>query len=203
VLNKDADYFLELQTHTSWSRTLFGFARWCEPKPGWLTLDVGCGPGLLPAVFSSLGCMAVGVDIDMEMFRPTPLHPIATIANAQHLPFKTQCFDLVTATNLLFLLPQPVSVLVEMKRLLNPGGKVALLNPSEKLTELSARAFAEEQGLTGMAKDTLVNWATRAEHNYRWTEAETRALFAHAGMRYMGSILKVGPGFGRFSWATA
>jgi ubiquinone/menaquinone biosynthesis C-methylase UbiE len=137
VLSKDADYFLEVQTHTGWGRTLCGFAQWCEPKPGWLTLDVGCGPGLLPAIFSSFGCRAVGVDVDMEMFHPSPLHPIITIADAHLMPFKAHSFDLVTATNLLFLLSQPINVLREVK-VAQSRRKVALLNPSENLNEHSA-----------------------------------------------------------------
>jgi len=199
VLNRDADYFLELQTRTGWGRTLYGFAKWCETQPGWYTLDVGCGPGLLPAIFSSFGCKAVGVDIDVEMFHPSPLHPMVAIGDACWLPCKPRLFDLITATNLLFLLPQPIEVLLEMKRLLVPGGKLAMLNPSENLSQGAALAFARQQGLAGVAQDTLLNWARRAEAHQRWTEEETRGLFAQAGLVYMGSVLKVGPGFGRFS----
>jgi len=203
MLSKDADYFLELQTQTGWGRTLFGFAKWCDPKPGWLILDVGCGPGLLPAIFSQFGCKAVGVDLDLEMFKPRHLHPVMAVGDALRLPFKPHSFDLITSTNLLFLLPEPVTTLIEIKRLLCSGGKLALLNPSERLDTSAALRFADEQGLEGMAKSTLFNWARRAEGNHRWTEDETRALFTAAGMSYGGGILKVGPGFGRFSWGTA
>ncbi|OGO14627.1 MAG: hypothetical protein A2032_04155 [Chloroflexi bacterium RBG_19FT_COMBO_49_13] len=122
LFKKDAVYFHELQTKTGWGRTLYGFAEWCAPEPGWLTLDVGCGPGLLPAIFSQLGCRAVGVDLDPKMFHPSPLHPITSIADVNALPFPSHTFDLVTSTNLLFLLPQPILALIEMKRVLQPGG---------------------------------------------------------------------------------
>ena len=199
MLPKDADYFLELQTQTGWGKTLYDFAGWCDPQPGWLTLDVGCGPGFLPAIFSRLGCRAVGVDIDPEMFRPSPLHPAIAVADGAWLPFNFHTFDLITATNLLFLVPQPSLVLIEMKRLLRPGGKLAMLNPSQNLNEQAAIAFAQERGLEGMARDTLINWARRAETNHRWTEAETQELYAHAEMRYTAGVLKIGPGFGLFS----
>jgi SAM-dependent methyltransferase len=203
MLPKDADYFLELQTQTGWGKTLSGFAEWCDPRPGWLTLDVGCGPGLLPAICSRLGCRAVGVDIDPEMFRPSSLHSAIVVADGYQLPFKLHTFDLITATNLLFLLPQPSLLLIEVKRLLRPGGRLAMLNPSQYLNEHAAIVYAQERGLEGMAKDTLINWARRAETNHRWTEVETKALFAEAGLKYMVGVLKIGPGFGFFSCGIA
>jgi SAM-dependent methyltransferase len=199
VLGSDAGYFLELQTKTEWSRTLYGFASWCSPQPGWLTLDVGCGPGLLPALFSRLGCTAVGVDLDTDMFKPSPLHPTVIVADVMDLPFSHDTFDLVSASNLLFLLPEPIQALNRLRQLLHAGGKLAMLNPSELLNLQSAREFADENCLQGIARDTLLNWAARAEENKRWTEDETRVLYTKARMKYQGCILKVGPGFGRFS----
>jgi SAM-dependent methyltransferase len=203
MLGRDADYFQELQTQTGWSRTLYGFALWCSPEAGWLTLDVGCGPGLLPAIFSKLGCRAVGVDLDPAMFQPTPLHTLMTVANAYALPFKFKYFDLITSSNLVFMLSEPVNALIDMKQYLRPGGKLAMLNPTEYLNEQAALVFANEKGLDGVARDTLLNWARRAIEYRHWTEEETHDLYTRAGMSYMGSVLKVGPGFGRFSWGKA
>ncbi len=200
---RDADYFQELQTRTGWGRTLYGFAIWCAPQAGWLTLDVGCGPGLLPAILAKFGCTAIGVDLDASMFYPSPLHSMVAIASVFDLPFQAHTFDLITASNLLFLLLEPVKVLAKMKYCIRPGGKLALLNPSEYLDEKAARAFINEKGLDGVARDTLLHWARRAVENQHWTDEETRALFENAGLKYMESVLKVGPGFGRFSWGLA
>ena len=92
----DSDYFLELQTKTGWGKVLSHFADWIEPQEGWLTLDVGCGPGLLSALLDQKGCRAFGVDLDMEMFRPTLLHPQVTVADVNALPIAPGTFDLVT-----------------------------------------------------------------------------------------------------------
>ena len=78
-----------------------------------------------------------------------------------------------------------------------------MLNPSEYLDEQAAQAFINEKGLDGVARDTLLNWARRAVENQHWTDEETCALFENAGLKYMGSVLKIGPGFGRFSWGLA
>ncbi len=199
MLGKDSEYFQELQTQTGWGRTLFGFAVWCSPQPGWLTLDVGCGPGLLPAVFSKFGCFALGADIEMDMFKPAPLHSNVVIADVMDLPFTLNTFDLITASNLVFLLPQPEQALLIIRRLLHPGGKFAMLNPSENINPQSAAEFANVKALEGIARDTLLNWAKRAVENHRWTEGETRLLYKQAGFKYGASVLKVGPGFARFS----
>jgi SAM-dependent methyltransferase len=202
ALNRDADYFRELQTQTGWGRTLQGFAEWCSPEYGWLTLDVGCGPGLLPAIFAGLGCKAIGVDLDPAMYRPSTLHKMVAIGDVYRLPFPSKSFDLVTASNLLFLLSEPIQALIEMKRILQPGGCLALLNPSEQLTTRAAEAFARERGMNGLGRDTLIKWARRAEEHHRWTEKETVELFTGIGLSFNRSALKVGPGFGRFSLGT-
>ncbi len=203
MLGNNAEYFQALQTQTGWSRTLYGFALWCAPQPGWLTLDVGCGPGLLPAIFEKLGCLSVGVDLDLEMFHPSPLHPRVAAASVYDLPFRFSNFDLITASNLLFLCSDPDLALSEMKQRLRSGGKLAMLNPSEYLNEPAAMAFVNDKGLVGVARDTLLHWARRAFENHHWTEDETCHLYERAGLKYMGSVLKAGPGFGRFSWGLA
>lgn len=198
LLGRDADYFLELQTQTGWGQTLEAFAAWCAPQPGWRALDVGCGPGLLPALLEGYGCRAVGVDLDAAMFHPPRLHRRLAQADALHLPFAGGAFDLVLASNLLFLLEEPAAALSEMRRVLRPGGQVATLNPSERLSLETATALAEKRGLTGLSRQTLLNWASRAEANRRWTEGEMADLFRLAGLRLEETTLKVGPGLARF-----
>ncbi len=203
MLSRDSDYFKELQTQTGWGRTLFGFAAWCKPQPGWRVLDVGCGPGLLPHIFAKLGCQATGIDLDISMLRPTPLHHDVVVADVYDLPSKPLTFNLITASNLVFLLNEPVQALRGLIPFLVTGGRIAMLNPSEALNEQAAIQYADEIGLQGIAHETLVNWARRAVANHHWTEKETISLYRAAGMRCMESELKVGPGFGRFSWGMA
>jgi ubiquinone/menaquinone biosynthesis C-methylase UbiE len=189
--------FLEIQTCTGWGRALQGFADWCRPQPGWLTLDVGCGPGLLPALFSGRGCRAFGVDLDLLSLMQG-LHPALAQAGALHLPFPDETFHLVTASNLLFFLPDPGRALCEMARLVRADGCVDLLNPSERMSVAAAAAFADQRGLTGLDRDSLMDWAQRAEENRRWDEADLAALFAASGLVLQETALKLGPGLARF-----
>jgi ubiquinone/menaquinone biosynthesis C-methylase UbiE len=122
------------------------------------------------------------------------------MADVFHLPFPADSFDLVTCSNLLFLLSEPLLAMTELRRILAHGGRLAMLNPSEHLSERSATDFAREKSLQGLASATLINWARRAEQNHRWTEEETAALYEAVGFQYVGSVVKMGPGFARFSW---
>ena len=202
-LDKDSDYFLELQTKTGWGNTLVSFAEWCAPQAGWSSLDVGCGPGLFPAILAEMGCHAAGIDLDVQMYKPIPIHEMVVVGDVFNPPFKHQSFNLITAVNVLFLLKEPVKALRIISQWLKPGGKLAMLNPSEMIDEQAARNFANERGLTGLARETLINWAKRATSNQRWTETETDMLYQQAGLKFMGTISKVGPGFARFSWGTS
>ena len=195
----DAAYFLELQTQTGWGQVLRCFRDWINPLAGWLTLDVGCGPGLLPALLSQKGCHSLGVDLDLEMFRSSTLHPKVAVADGMRLPFSGQRFDLITASNLLFLLLDPQAALREMVRLLCCNGQIVTLNPTENLTVMAATHLAEAHNLSGLARETLINWATRAETHHHWTELETIQLFESAGLELVETHTTMGPGFARFA----
>ena len=61
----DSDYSLELRTQTGWGKVLARWRNWISPQKGWLTLDVGFGLGLVPALLAQNDCL--GVDIDMKL----------------------------------------------------------------------------------------------------------------------------------------
>ncbi len=166
-IQNDATYFLTLQTETAWGRMLASFARWCAPPPGSRCLDVGCGPGLLPALLAQDGHQAIGADLDPAMFQPQPLHPNVLVADVLALPFPTASFELITASNVLFLLPDPAAALAALARRLAVGGQICLLNPSEKMSITAATALADENNLAGLARETLLNYAGRAERYQR------------------------------------
>jgi len=196
----DFSNFLDIQTKTSWGRTLADFASFCDPRPASVILDIGCGPGLLPLIFTRAGCRAFGMDLDHALLSSQMTSNLAN-ADAYRLPFQDGTFHLVTATNTLFLLDAPLLALAEWKRVIHPNGLLCLLNPSELLSVQSAEKLSLERGLEGTARESLLNWASNAESHARWTEAETRALFSQAGFRWLESVIKVGPGFARYTRA--
>jgi SAM-dependent methyltransferase len=191
--------FTFIQTQTGWQRTLRSFADWCAPQVGWRVLDLGCGPGIFPAMLSSRGCRAFGVDLDPNAFLPEPLHADVVIADAARLPFPDDWFDMITASNLLFLVPDPVEVLRECARLLLPTGQVALLNPSENLDQSSALALSEARGLDLRSRETLLHWAKMAESHARWDQVALEMLLNAAGFKLVETRLRMGPGLARFA----
>ena len=95
--------------------------------------------------------------------------------------------------------PQPL--LEELARCLKPGGRLALLNPSEHLSIRSATTLADERGLSGADRESLIGWAVRAEANHRWSASELAEILAGARLRLVMNRLSMGPGLARFSLA--
>ena len=201
------DYFTRVQASSGWARILTSFTRFVSPQPGQRALDVGCGPGALTRRLAQLGCEAHGVDAE-----PAMIAQAAELARAQpgahfrvggalSLPFADSEFDLVTATNVIFLIPDPAAGLEEMTRVCRSGGIVAMLNPSPKLSRASAQAYAEALGLTDFNAFSLTNWGTVAESNHRFTPETIEALFTQAGLQTLEIVEKAGPGLALFAKA--
>lgn len=92
-------------------------------------LDVGCGPGHLAAAAAGRGAAATGVDVaDAMVAQARSLHPHVQFlqGGAEDLPFPNASFDAVAANFLLPHLGRPERAAAEMRRVLSPGGKVAL-----------------------------------------------------------------------------
>lgn len=195
------DDFYAIQTATGWRQMLVDFTAWLEPQPGWLALDLGSGPGLMPALLAARGCRALGVDVQLRAVRPPRLHPDLLVGDALRLPFAAARFDLLTASNLLFMLPEPLAALVEMRRVLRPGGRLGLLNPSEQMSVAAALELVERRNLEGLARQSLLVWAQRAERHRRWSAADLSDLCAAAGLRLLHSATRIGAGLAR--WAAA
>lgn len=194
-----------------WARVLESFTRFAAPAPGARTLDVGCGPGALVRRWAALGCWAFGVDLDPAMLVQARRLALEAgrgdvagcffAAPAGALPFETGAFDFVTASNLIFLVPEPAAALAELARVCRPGGQVAMLNPSPRLSSVSAQAHAQTQGLTGLAAESLVIWAGLAEQHRRFSAPELHALLGAAGLVPEAIVEKVGPGLALFARA--
>ena len=86
-----------------------------------------------------------------------------------------------------------------MTRLLAPSGEFALLNPSEKMSVSAATTLADERNLEGLARETLLNYAARAERHHRWSEDNLSELFASANLELTDTTTKMGDGLVRFA----
>ena len=126
----------------------------CEPAR---VLEVGGGPGELAArIRDEVGCEVVMVDVSPRMVELARERGVeAHVGDAASLPFPDGAFDCVLAAWMLFHLPDVDRGLVELSRVLDPGGRlVATTNGErhmEELREVAGRAswdrvFTRENG---------------------------------------------------------
>jgi ubiquinone/menaquinone biosynthesis C-methylase UbiE len=100
-------------------------------------LDVGCGPGLAVAYAAEIrGARVVGVDASEVMVRQALRRNRRAIrdgrvrihrADAADLPFADGAFTAVGSLNSLQFWPAPEKGLAELKRVVAPGGRVAVV----------------------------------------------------------------------------
>ena len=103
--------------------------------PGMSLLDVGCGPGNITADLAGrLGeGRVVGIDLSRDVIEmaaqfTTETHPTLSfeVADVYALDFSEGSFDVVYAHQVLQHLSKPVEALREMRRVLKPGGTLAV-----------------------------------------------------------------------------
>ncbi|WP_248516942.1 class I SAM-dependent methyltransferase [Salinarchaeum laminariae] len=97
-------------------------------------LDVGCGTGVVSILLAELGHAVIGVDFAPEMLERARVKarradlPVAFYrGDAEALALPDNAFDLVTARHLVWTLPNPETALSEWKRVVEPGGRILLI----------------------------------------------------------------------------
>ncbi len=117
-----------------------GFLPFAEP--GETLLDVGCGTGHWSRFFASLGYSVVGIDVSPEMVAAARSRAgercTFEIADARRLPFGDKTFGIVAAMAALEFIPRPEKALEEMKRCLNPKGRI-IIGTLNRLAPLNLR----------------------------------------------------------------
>lgn len=128
-------------------------------------LEIGCGGGLLLRDALVRGAVATGIDHSEEMasLARGERAPGAEVvhASAERLPFEEAAFTAVAMSIVFFFLPDRVIVLRECRRVLGPGGRVAVYTTSPRLRgtpaapePLASHAyFYEDEELATLARD--------------------------------------------------
>ncbi|HEX6255738.1 MAG TPA: ubiquinone/menaquinone biosynthesis methyltransferase [Euzebyales bacterium] len=113
-----------------------------DPRPGSVVLDLAGGTGALAAAVAARGADAVVADLSHEMVRVgmarVPAVRAWTVADALRLPLADASVDAVTIAFGLRNLNDTLAGLREMRRVVRPGGKLAVLEFSRP----TSRAFA-------------------------------------------------------------
>jgi phosphatidylethanolamine/phosphatidyl-N-methylethanolamine N-methyltransferase len=104
-------------------------------RPGDAVLEVGIGTGLTAALYPA-DCRVIGIDVSEPMLREAAknvasqrhAHIGLSKMDAAALRFPDECFDVVYAAYVISVVPDPVAVLREMRRVCRVGGDIVLLN---------------------------------------------------------------------------
>ncbi|HEY6016033.1 MAG TPA: class I SAM-dependent methyltransferase, partial [Gaiellaceae bacterium] len=99
-------------------------------------LEIGCGGGLLLRDALASGARATGLDHSQEMVelaRGRAPAADVVLARAEELPFEDGAFTAVAMSVVFFFLDDPVRVLRECRRVLRPGGRVAVYTTAPEL----------------------------------------------------------------------
>ena len=122
------DEFGNLEANLHFVETTRSFA------PGLTILEIGCGKGTLLLRLREWGARIVGCEVsDFMLTESRRLHGPLPIAQSDgvNFPYPDDCFDVVLSFDVLEHIPDTDRHLVEVKRVLKPGGCYLLQTPNK------------------------------------------------------------------------
>lgn len=159
-------------------------------------LDVGCGTGVISLLLAELGHDVVGVDFAPEMLeyarakaRRTAYSIAFLQGDAETLALSDDSLELLTARHLVWTLPNPTDAIQEWQRVVEPGGRILLIegywNHNEPWDEYEhvhddlpmydgrppdeLREVLAERGLSNVTYEPLMDatlWGQEPHHDY-------------------------------------
>jgi ubiquinone/menaquinone biosynthesis C-methylase UbiE len=181
--------------------------------PTYRLLDMGCGPGVSTFALAdrlSPESELIGIDFAAQMIKRAKHHHSRDFmehtniefleADARNLPFQDDSFDLATGHSFLYLIPPQLEVLREVVRLLRPGGRLVLMEPSDTacLGRAAARSipkwgnFLRRPYATMRFAMSMVGWQTAARISGPMSVERFSRLVDEAGLDFVGCFPSLG-----------
>ncbi|MEY7850977.1 class I SAM-dependent methyltransferase [Natrarchaeobius sp. A-rgal3] len=98
------------------------------------TLDVGCGTGVISLLLAQVGHDVTGVDVSTEMLEQAREKARAVdhslefrTGDAESLDEPDDSYELLTGRHLIWTLPNPETAVREWRRVVEPGGRILLV----------------------------------------------------------------------------
>ena len=152
-------------------------------------LDVGCGPGHVTRELARRGYDATGVDRSVRLLRIARrsarregLEMRFERSPSDKLPLADAGFDCAFATGVIYWVEHPLETLREMVRVVRPGGAIGTLDPHASMSIARVRTYNSDHRLNRRDARKMTAWATSAEFNRRFEEADLRRLLTDAGL---------------------
>jgi len=133
-----------------------------QVKDGWTMLDVGCGGGftIRRLLNRSKDAHVYGIDISEESVTKAKKvnaevlnkQVFVTQGSAERLPYNNEIFDLVTAVETVYFWPDLPDCLQEVRRVLKPGGKFAIM---VEVVESDSKWTSIVDGMTAYTPEQL------------------------------------------------
>ncbi|HTL69723.1 MAG TPA: class I SAM-dependent methyltransferase [Candidatus Eisenbacteria bacterium] len=141
-------------------------------RPNGRLLDVGAASGALVEQAAGLGYEAEGVEPSRWLREKAAARGLRVHLGTLPHPDARGPFDVVTLVDVLEHIPRPIAVLEEIRRVLAPGGLVAVATPDA--SSVAARVFGRRW------------WHFRAGHVGYFNLRNLDLLFGRAGFRRVG-----------------
>ena len=101
--------------------------RWL--KPGMRVLEIGGGNGYQASIIASWGCEVHSIDLPNVRAAKQRYYPVQDY-DGERIPFSHESFDIVFSSNVLEHIGPLSSILLEIRRVLKPGGLAVHILPS-------------------------------------------------------------------------
>lgn len=91
--------------------------------------DIGCGSGVFARHLSE-GNFVVALDVDRRILETIDENVAVVNADAHHMPFKPESFDIVLSLSLMEHLENPLGHVEDLRKIVKPGGWLLLQLPN-------------------------------------------------------------------------
>lgn len=175
-LEANAYYFGQTEWMRGWLKFVHRYPefreRWHAVGASWdgkVVIDIGCGPGNVLASLGDKPAIAVGVDVAPGSLRlAEEMGYVPLLADANDLPLKNECADLVVLNATLHHCQDMDRVLLESARLVRPGGMLVL----DHDPQLSAWNYKGFGMLLWKLRKPIYRWMKRGGHRAEGDEQQ-------------------------------
>ena len=157
---------------------------WVDPPPGARILDIGCGRGHLVRALTERGFDAWGIDLNPNARELAGELNVRTMS-ADALEFGDASFDAVVSFHAIEHIPPLEQAILEVARVVKPGGRVLFVYPAEPI-----------RGLYAIPTSVILHgtpFKARQVHVHRLSPSKVRGLGRAAGLKELRHTFRPWP----------